>query len=554
MLLLPYDPPRTGRGGFRPVCAPLIAVLAVACSGTPTAPVAPNELAPLTAPRLLRRMSLDLRGVTPSIEELAAVEADPTAVDRYRDAFLDDPRLEDRLVSFWAERYRTRIDEFQVRYYDYQLPTDQECAFERSVGEEPLRLLAHVSVEDRAWSEIATADYTMANELLGSLWPIHYPEGASGWQESAYTDGRPAAGVLSTNGLWMRYYTSQSNANRSRASALSDLLLCVDYLERPVSFSVTPSLTDEDATATALKTDDACLACHATIEPLAATLFGYYPAIDYNRMELAYYHPEREALGPELLDVEMSYFGQPLDSPADLGPHIAADPRFYTCAVTTMAGMLWRREVAVDEYDTVAALEEAFAAGGWTARPLLRAVTDTPQYRAGALDRAAGGEHEARERTARLVSVDALGTAVADLTGFQWSYNGCDQLGNDDYGYRVLAGGVDGEQVSRAQQEPSLTWALVVERLAQAGAITAVQRELVDGGERRLFDVTLATTPDDPAFAAQIDTLYLRLYARRATAAERADDILLWQAAGGPAAGWTALLTVLLRDPEFVTE
>lgn len=32
MLFLPYGPPRTGRGGFRPVCAPLIAVLAVACT------------------------------------------------------------------------------------------------------------------------------------------------------------------------------------------------------------------------------------------------------------------------------------------------------------------------------------------------------------------------------------------------------------------------------------------------------------------------------------------------------------------------------------------
>lgn len=33
--LLPYGPPRRGRGGFRPVCAPLIAVLAVACGAGP---------------------------------------------------------------------------------------------------------------------------------------------------------------------------------------------------------------------------------------------------------------------------------------------------------------------------------------------------------------------------------------------------------------------------------------------------------------------------------------------------------------------------------------
>ncbi|MDP2308161.1 MAG: hypothetical protein Q8P18_19230 [Pseudomonadota bacterium] len=530
-------------------------LLLLSCVGTKPPADVPTEdtLVPLEAGRLLRRMSLDLRGVTPSTEELAAVEADPAALDRYRDAFLDDPRLEGRLLAFWAERYRTRIDEFQVRYYDYQLPAEQECDFELSVGEEPLRLVAHVTMEDRPWSEVVTADYTMANELLGGLWPIEYPEGATGWQESTYTDGRPANGVLSTNGLWLRYYTSQSNANRSRAAALADLLLCVDYLERPVSFSSSPSLVDTDATATALRTDDACLACHASIEPLAATLFGYYPAIDYNRLELVNYHPERESLGPELLGVPMGYFGIPLESPSDLGPQIAADPRFYTCAVETMAGMLWRRTVAVDEYATIAALEEEFAAGDWRARSLLRAVTDTPQYRAGTLAESADATVEARERTVRMLGPDALASAVSDLTGFTWRYNGCDQLGNDDYGYRVLAGGVDGEQVTRSQQDPSLTWALVVQRLAQGGAVTAVQRELVEGGERRLFAVTLDTLPTDPAFTEQLDTLYLRLFARRPTAEERAADIATWEAAGDPMTGWTALLTILLRDPEFVT-
>ena len=46
-------------------------------------------------------------------------------------------------------------------------------------------------------------------------------QGATGWQVSRYTDGRPAAGVLSTNGLWWRYYSTVSNLNRSRAAAIS---------------------------------------------------------------------------------------------------------------------------------------------------------------------------------------------------------------------------------------------------------------------------------------------------------------------------------------------
>ncbi|MFN7144079.1 MAG: DUF1549 domain-containing protein, partial [Myxococcota bacterium] len=106
-------------------------LLLLACAGGDPAVATPEALVPLDDTRLLRRLSLDLRGVPPTLEEIAQVEADPAALDTLRDAFLLDPRLEDRLVSFWAERYRTRIDEFQVRFYDYQLPAEQECAFEQ---------------------------------------------------------------------------------------------------------------------------------------------------------------------------------------------------------------------------------------------------------------------------------------------------------------------------------------------------------------------------------------------------------------------------------------
>lgn len=523
-------------------------VLLLACAVEEPAPAA-SPFVPLEPARLLRRMSLDLRGVTPSIEELAALEADPAALDTLRTDFLADPRLEERLVSLWAERFRMMLDEFQVRWYDYQLPPEQECAFERAVGEEPLRLLARVTVEDRPWSDIVTADTTVINDLLGGLWPIDYPEGATGWQEVHYTDGRPALGVLATNGMWLRYYTSQSNANRSRAAAIADLLLCADYLERPVTFSTSPSLADAAGTAEALRTNDACLACHSSIEPIAASLFGWYPAVDYNRVEFTTYHKEREALGPELLGVDMGYFGQPLQSPGDLGPHIASDSRFYSCATRTVASLLWRRPVEVDEYDTLASLETVFAAGDWRMRPLITAVLDTPEYRAGEVTDATLVD---RERTHRLLSADVLGSAVEDLTGFAWRWNDCGQLANDDYGYRVLVGGVDGEQVTRPQQVPSLTWTLVVERLAQGGAVTAVERAAA--GESGLLTVALEVPPGDPAWEEQVETLYLRLFARRPTADELAADGALWTAAGDPATGWTALLTVLLRDPEFVTQ
>ena len=194
-------------------------------------------LQPLDAPRLLRRISLDLRGTLPAAAELDAVAADPAALDPLVEAYLADPGLRERMVDLLAEQWWTRVDEFDVRYEDYDLRATEEFPFERSVGEEPLRLAAHVIAEDLPWSEVVTADYTVANEVLGALWPLDYPEGETGWRVARYTDDRPAAGALATNGLWWRYTTTPSNMNRGRASALSRIFLCVDYIARPINFS-----------------------------------------------------------------------------------------------------------------------------------------------------------------------------------------------------------------------------------------------------------------------------------------------------------------------------
>lgn len=516
---------------------------------------AADLLLPLDDARLLRRLSLDLRGVLPTAAELDAVAADPDQVAVYRDAWLDGPQLEDRLVSMLGERFLTLLDVFQVTHQDYLLPGDQACAFERSVGEEPLRLMARVAVEDRPWTDVVTADGTVANELLAQVWPLDRSPG-EGWQPATWTDGRPAAGILSSNGLWWRYVTSSSNANRSRAAAISNLLLCEDILTRPVTFSETPSLTDEDAIRDALATDPNCVGCHVVVDPLAAAMMGFYPAIDYNPLELGLYHPEREALAEGVLGVQPAWFGTPISGLVELGPHVAADPRFSRCATQTMAALLWRRPVRIDDHGRITALQQAFEDEEMRLKALLRAITDDPVYRAGqVLD----PDLADQERTRRLLTPDQLASAVQDATGLAWTQDGCDQLANDDVGYRTLAGGVDGLTVVEAQAEAGLTWALVVKRLAQAAAQAAVQRDLVDGqaGEGSLFTArALDLRPGDADFDAELALLRWRLLATRDVDADAALADL-WQdafdQAGDAATAWTVVLSVLLRDPDFVS-
>lgn len=490
--------------------------------------------------RWLRRVSFDLRGIPPTEAELSELTSNPDLRTNIRDAMMRSTRFEERMVHMLAERWHTRVDEFDIVAFDYDLDSSEEYEFERAVGEEPLRLMARIIGTDQPWSETVLADWTMANPLLGSIWPIEYPEGASDWRVSHYDDGRPSAGVLSTNGLWWRYTTTDSNMNRGRAAAISRLLLCEDYLIRPVAFSEAD--TSGTTTADAAQEDPYCLACHSSLDPVAASLFGFWWMSQYSAIEETTYHPEREALWEQYLGVSPGWYGQPISGLSELGPSIANDSRFYSCAVESMAEGLWRRPVSSTDAPVLESLRQSFLKGGAIVRPLLAALTETEAYHA---------------PEPRMITHDQLADSLQALTNFRWTDDGADVLDTDLTGHRLLLGGVDGVANRSPQSRPGLTWALVVKRAAEAAAFHAVQTELVDDGERNLFpEITLDARPGDSDFKAALEGIHLRMYSTKAPPEWLIGIAVLWSAVNeseGAAQAWQATVSAMLRDPAFLT-
>lgn len=518
----------------------------LACTQTPVEPapdtqVAQEQWVALDAPRLLRRMSLDLRGVLPSEAELDAVEADPGALDALRAAYLDDALLEDRLVDLLGQRWHTQIDEYLFQYAEYGAYWADgvpEYAFERSVGNEPLHLMARVVVQDRPWSDVVTAETTVANELLGGVWPLDYPAGETGWRQVHYTDGRPAAGVLSTNGLWWRYFTTTTNYNRGRAALLSRQLVCVDFVGRPVDLDQAPSLSEGADLEQALRTEPYCQGCHAALDPIAATLFGFWTQNEHSRPEYEVYHPEREPQGALLMDVEPAWFGQPVDGLAGLGQAIAADPRFDACAVQSFAEMVWRRPVAPDDAARLTELQAVYDDADGRIKPLLAALTQTPEYTAAEQP----GHTDTDQGVVRMMTPQLLASSVHDATGFEWMWEGYDQLDNSVEGYRTLGGGVDGEYVTQAQRVPSASQLLVVRRVAEAASMHAVESG--------------ALPPPDDDVSAWVAQRYWQLTAVRPTDDQVADLVELHgviDAVDGADAAAAGVLSAVLQDPEFWT-
>ncbi len=528
--------------------------LAVAC--TPEVVVeASADPPPMEMYRLASRIALDVIGRRPTEVELDALDANPEGLDDQIAAWLADPNFQERVVSLYADVYRSRSDRYVVgpdgdaEFSD----TTYKANFMRSVGEEPLRVIGRVADEDLPWTTIVTADWSMGNDYLLRHFPMEADDiTATGWRTVHYLDGRPGVGVLSTNGMWWRYTSTGDNRNRGRAAAIGRILLCDTRYEQPVDFNAgDPTLTGSER----LSGDPTCVGCHATLEPLAGNLYGFWRKHPESYTEALRYYPSRERDWAAFGGPPPGYYGQDVASLHDLGPAVARDPRFTNCAIEQAWGFFLGRAPELEDSASFTADREAFLAGGLTYRSLVTAVIDNPAYRS-------DDPEYAGTTPPRRMAPDQLASGVEALTGYRWEVEGgVDAMINDDYGFRVLNGGVDGVLVTDAPDSDSATISLVQERLAEAAGDYAAGQEAAQPADSRLLFReldSLTASPSDAAARAQLSGLVRRIHGRTIAtdSAELVELLALFRdleaEAGSSQTAWAQVASALLRHPDFV--
>lgn len=498
----------------------------------------------------LARASLDLRGVRPSLAELEAVREDPGALPEMVDAFLDDPRFEDRVVSLWAPVYLTRASEADASVAEFE--EADEIAVVTSLGEEPLRVLAHIAATDMPYGTISTADWTMVDATLAAYYPVtvpaEWPEGAT-WQQATFTDTRPHLGVLATPGFHWRYRTTVSNANRGRANALSRILLCNDYLALDVAIDPTIDLSNEEAVADAVDSNPSCIACHQSLDPIAANFWGFYAFQSNSLREFASYHPSRSSYA-DLYSPAPAYYGVPTTSPDMLGDQVAADPRLPSCLTKQAYELLLHRAASVDDTDALVAHRDAFIEGGETVKALLRSILRSDAYNALPPD---------DDANLRTLSADQLASSIADLTGYRLTTDGHDTLGTDTLGLRSLAGGEGTGFDVEGAVLPTPTQTLVQATLAEAGAWSVATSDLADPDAAMLLtDVTGAETADsgEREVRAQLRLLHERVLSRQPSDDEVDSLFALWAdsyiSEGGATGAWASVIAALISSPDYL--
>jgi hypothetical protein len=529
-----------------------------ACQPTDTA--ATDGLSPTA---VLVRASLDLRGRRPSPDELRQVATNPDALDGLIDGFLEDDAFARRIKDLFAPAFRTRVDE-----YPYADGDEEDGETYLVLGEEPLDLVAYIAMNDRPYTDLVLAPFTVATEGMLARWPLEPIDDDGAWLPeetvlATYDDARPNTGVISMNTLWWRHTSTEENANRGRANALSRALLCESFLDRPIDFPNDIDLTDTESIHAAIRENQGCTACHATLDPLASYLWGFMYRGE-NAEAWARYNPAGERDWMFTTEREPGFFGTPGATLHDLGAQLANDPRYVTCAVERVTEGLLGRDLTLDDDGALAEHREAFIHGGLTLRALVKSVVRSPAYR-GRTEKSAFGGTPAAVKT-KLVTPDILADNLHALTGYRLR----DEVGVDavrrDFGLRAVAGGSD----SGAATLPSTGLVLVQRRLAERAASAAFRggddwddiddEGFEDEGEWTFEEGALHAVLEEIEREARptretLDALLSTAQSRVGDTAAQDALLSLWDELAqnaGPEGAWQGVLTAVLADPDHL--
>jgi Protein of unknown function (DUF1588)/Protein of unknown function (DUF1592) len=495
-----------------------------------------------------RKLTLNLAGRLPSSAESETLWADgEAALPGLLSNLMKEEAFYDRIVEMFNDQWLTDAyirnsngvlngDQFPnlATYYEEMDDANKEAA-RRSIAREPLQLIAYIVKNERPFTEIVTADYTVLNSYTA---PIYNNDdvGFTGteYNEETWVAGKifvntedgmvalPHAGILSSPIFLNRYPTSRTNLNRHRASTVLRELLATDILkvaDRPIDPTKAVNL------ANPTREEASCKMCHVTIDPIAGA-FQKFDDNDYER-----YQPEREwpteMFLPGFADDQMQVTDYP-DALRWLGQHIAADERFPLAVVRNMYERLMGQKPEdfpedpsgaayvgwADQDQTIRAISKEFVDSKYNLKTVISALALSPYYRA----TQATSDSEVRLAqlwdlgTGRLLSPELLHRKMDGDRGM---------LTNS---LNILYGGIDSQSVTERLQTPNGIMSAVMWRMANEVSCAVVPMDFAKAADKRLLfkDVTIETIPEDAlgeidakgkaAIEKNIAALYTRLF------------------------------------------
>ena len=419
-------------------------------------------------------------------------------------------------------------------------------------------------------------------------------------QESA-TGYYPHAGLLSTFQYLRRYPTTETNRNRLRARMFYLHFLGVDALELAARVSDAAAVTAKYPIPTMQASE--CVVCHKTVDPVAGLFQDYYAFNGtYGRRKGGWYE---DMFAPGFEGEKM---------PAEerwralqwLGERTAKDPRFAVAMVEHVYYILTGRKVLLPPKDLddplysakrrayqeqrcqTEAIAERFARSGFNLKNVFKDWVVSDFYRADGLATAVADPRRRAELDdvgiVRMLSPEQVERKVNAIFGQPWGKLR-DQLA-------ILYGGIDSKEVTERAADPSGAVGAIQRTLANDVACKHTLRDFaLKASERRLFpgiepDVLPGSSPDADAAIRRVIVHLHDLVLGRQDTADSEEVTRTFNLFAGIVAeartqkgldrreayqcranvpdalddphytirAWRAVLTYLLRRPEFLYE
>ncbi|RMF18585.1 MAG: DUF1588 domain-containing protein, partial [Gammaproteobacteria bacterium] len=297
----------------------------------------------------LYRASLNLAGSTPTASAgYGSARAMSAAdLDQQLDALMNRPEFYERLMEIYndmlhQDKYLPYEDALNLlnssdwpdrKWYNDAVPSEGFSGDEKTlrdrlrgwlrdqsndaVAREALQLIAYVVRENKPFTEILTADYTMVNAYSARVYGVpvsgfrrldkapfegydQLPPELQALAQYDPTDFKPVrltiaggdyagtpiphAGVLTTPMFLNRFPTTDTNLNRHRARMVFQFFLDTDILQIP---GARPDQSVDTENTSPTLTNPSCVSCHKIMDPVASTFQNWDERGNYRKRRLS---------------------------------------------------------------------------------------------------------------------------------------------------------------------------------------------------------------------------------------------------------------------------
>ncbi|QYJ89855.1 LamG-like jellyroll fold domain-containing protein [Shewanella halotolerans] len=470
------------------------------------------------APELLHKAALNLASRLPTPQERLQLQAEGAGVlPELLGQMLEEPAFAERMTEIYHDILHTKVltgvlngtnkfseivggtsNWFKI---DYVAGSDESNhAWTESVAahrRETTELVRYLVANNRPFSELLTADYTMVNYFnarsYGVASQLNFrqlaePEVAEfPWDPEDYQPVKlpiPQAGVM-TNPVYMSIFpTTPTNLNRHRSYKFYKNFLDTDILAMAGERPSADDLSGDEPTLT----NPACTGCHLVMDPVASS-FQHW---NKNYYDAEYKWPNNKILAAGFNGEVAPLSG--VDPLQWLAQQAVQDSRFARSVVKilfepitgfplleqplTTASDNDKSRYASQQQD-INTLASRFRATNYQVKPLVKDLLLSGYAKR---DNALGG-------TKHLLSPEALDRKIRALFGREWDSGQTDWL--DDIAIRLMYGGIDHTSVMTRNPVLSGTGAAVQSWMAVDLACEVTPRQWSRANDDRLIAMGL---------------------------------------------------------------